>query len=234
MIRRAAILLFLLSAASGAIDAVSFIVFKVFTSAMTGNTALLGIAIARQQSRLAIDAGVSLAGYMLGVLVATPLSGRNVGRLRPVLLLEVLALAGFAWLAVSHGTDDSGSWTRAGTIALAALGMGAQAVAAREVNAPSIITVVFTSTLTAITEALAGLLFGTKKKSGRDTMRQVGAFVSYLLGAAAGGALSRVGIGAVVPLVCAAAALLLESVPHPSASSAPSATDKERRGREAG
>ncbi|HET6182202.1 MAG TPA: YoaK family protein [Acetobacteraceae bacterium] len=207
---RAALLLFLLSAASGAIDALSFIRFRVFTSAMSGNTVLLGIAIGQLHPGPAIAAAIALACFVLGVLAAIPLrTGGGAERgLRLVLLMEALFLAAFAALSFLHG--PAGGALGSATVAVAAVGMGAQAVAARCVNLPGLPTVVFTSTLTAIAEALGRKAEGSGRRLPTDTWRQIGAFCCYLGGAGVGAALARLGAGAsVLPLACALGALAL-------------------------
>lgn len=96
-------LLFLLSSAAGSIDALSFIGYGVFTSAMSGNTVLLGIAVARLHLGPAVYSAVALAGYVLGAFVGTVFG--DAGRqLRWLLLAEVVLLAGFAALGFVYPT----------------------------------------------------------------------------------------------------------------------------------
>jgi uncharacterized membrane protein YoaK (UPF0700 family) len=103
-----------------------------------------------------------------------------------------------------------GPGIRTAIIALGAFGMGAQAVAARSVDAPGIVTVVFTSTITAIAEAAGRFVFRHEQGKPFETRRQLAAYGCYLGGALAGGLLSRAGYGSLVPVACAAAALLVQ------------------------
>ena len=70
------ILLVVLTLTTGALDAVTFVrLGKVFSSVITGNLALLGIAAGHQETALALDAGLALAGYAAGVLIGGPIAG---------------------------------------------------------------------------------------------------------------------------------------------------------------
>lgn len=62
------LLVVLLAATSGYIDAVNYLhLGHVFTSNMTGNTVLLGIALGQAQWLAALRSGVALVGYLCGV-----------------------------------------------------------------------------------------------------------------------------------------------------------------------
>ena len=66
-----------LSLAAGCTDVLSFLKLgDLFTSAMTGNTALLAIAIGRGQWHAASRTFAALLGFTLGVVVATIVSSR--------------------------------------------------------------------------------------------------------------------------------------------------------------
>ena len=61
----------LLALASGSSDAVAFLTFgNVFTSAMTGNTALLGIAVSRGHLSDALLGLLALTGFIVGAATA--------------------------------------------------------------------------------------------------------------------------------------------------------------------
>src|SRR6201993_2285951 len=66
-------LLFMLSVSSGAVDAISFLALgKVFTAAMSGNFALLGIGIAGNAGAPSvISVLTSMAGFVVGNYVAS-------------------------------------------------------------------------------------------------------------------------------------------------------------------
>jgi len=89
-----------LAFASGAADAISYLgLGHVFVANMTGNTVLLGIALATGRGADGLRAGLSLAGFCVGVAIGTLVLRRR--SVTTTLVLEVLALAGLlaAWLA---------------------------------------------------------------------------------------------------------------------------------------
>lgn len=207
-------LLLLLSSVAGSVDAVSFINYGVFTSAMSGNTVLLGIAIGRFRFGSAFYSGTALAGYALGALACTIVSGgRPPSRLRWLLLTEALLLAGFAVFAVTHPAQFMPSAVDTAIIAFGGTAMGVQAIAGRAVGAPGIPTVVFTSTLTAIIEAIGGRVVNRTQRLTAETWWQIGAFACY--GAAAilsGFVAAHEAQGALVTVACALALLVASAV----------------------
>jgi uncharacterized membrane protein YoaK (UPF0700 family) len=65
--------LVLLAVTTGATDATAFErLGHTFASVITGNLVLLGVSAVAGDGRLALSAGVALAGYAIGVLVAAP------------------------------------------------------------------------------------------------------------------------------------------------------------------
>jgi uncharacterized membrane protein YoaK (UPF0700 family) len=104
-IGRASLGLAWLSFASGCTDVLSFLKLgDLFASAMTGNSALLAIALARGEMLPASRSLTALVGFMLGASLATAmrLGGREqqntTRRLRSLLLMEIVLLAGCAAL----------------------------------------------------------------------------------------------------------------------------------------
>jgi uncharacterized membrane protein YoaK (UPF0700 family) len=72
-----------LTLTTGALDVVSYLrLGKVFSSVITGNLALLGVATGKHDAVLASNAGLALAGYACGVLVGA-LPGRRSEASRP-------------------------------------------------------------------------------------------------------------------------------------------------------
>src|ERR1700749_2249280 len=62
-------LVVVLALTSGAVDAVTFVrLGRVFSSVITGNLALLGVAAGQREGGLAASGGLALAGYGLGVI----------------------------------------------------------------------------------------------------------------------------------------------------------------------
>lgn len=149
-----------LTLTTGAMDAVSFLrLGSVFSSVITGNLTLLGVAASQQSASHALNGGVALGGYGLGVLIGgaiakTPSRGQPVWPLRvtATLATEFVLLAGFSagWLTV--GGHPSG-WVRLVLLSVAAAAMGIQSTAVRRLGQMS--TTYLTGTLTGILQALA-------------------------------------------------------------------------------
>lgn len=190
-VARPDVTLALLAFASAATDVLSFLALsQVFTSAMTGNTALLGLAVGQGQAAAASRTLAALFGFILGVAAGTLAQGsRDHPRgLAPMLAIEALCLGLFAavWLALPRPAADGFIYV---LIFLSALGMGAQIVAARRVNLPGVPTVVFTTTLASIVVTLTEALLGRRALTS-DALRQSAVFATYLLGAILAGALA--------------------------------------------
>src|ERR1700683_2413610 len=127
----------LLEITSGAVNAVSFLALgKVFSSVITGNLVLLGVAATTHSSVEAIHAGVALAGYAAGVLIGAPLAaprshqaGTWPASVTATLAAELVVLAGFSvgW-ELSDGSPHRGA--QLVLLIGAAAGMGLQGAAA--------------------------------------------------------------------------------------------------------
>ncbi len=188
----------LLTLTAGSIDALSFLGLDVFTSAMSGNAILLGLALGQGRLIEASRSGAAFLGYMLGVAAARvaglPTGPSAIGwsPVVRVLSLEALLLAAFAglWLAC-HVTLMPAASVYA-LILLAAIPMGLQGAVGRHLNLPGITTVVFTSTLTAIVGTLAdAALARPPRRVSWQTGRQIVIFVLYVASAALTGLLTR-------------------------------------------
>ena len=199
----------LLALASGSTDVMAFLTLgNIFTSAMTGNMALLAIAIGRGRLIEALLSFLALIGFMFGVAVATAVynPGKGPARLvlRPLLLMEIACLAGFAagWYVVDRSLQSVGLYV---LILLSATAMGIQGVSARHINAPGINTIVFTSTLVTIVMSVSGAVTrpSLHPPVRRNTVRQVGIFLAYGLGGLLAASLIWRGAGIIpwVPLV---------------------------------
>jgi uncharacterized membrane protein YoaK (UPF0700 family) len=185
----------LLALASGSSDAIAFLTFgNVFTSAMTGNMALLGIAVSRGQLSGAFQGLSALTGFVVGAATAAAVSEYrgNIGlprELRPLFALEAAYLACFAllWTTTRHPPEGS---TVFALIVLSAAAMGIQSVAARRINAPGINTIVFTSTLVSIiTSITTAVVRRTRPLVGFAARRQIGIFFTYTIGVIIAGVL---------------------------------------------
>lgn len=191
--------LMLLAFGSGSTDVTAFLKLgNVFTSAMTGNMALLGIAIGQGNMFAALQTFAALVGFIVGAATATAicdLRGERVpvaSVLRPLFLLEASCLGGFAaaWSLMRHPLEKV---ALLGLIIASAAGMGIQSVAARKINAPGISTIVFTSTLTSIVMSVTGLAVRRSNSAVLpfSTKRQIGVLVAYGFGALMTGLLDR-------------------------------------------
>ncbi len=159
-----------LSLGSGCIDVLSFLgLGDVFTSAMTGNTALLAIAIGHGRLLAASRSLCSLIGFTLGVLLAAllqpPASAglTALGVLRRLLLIELAFLTSCAllWNLTRDPVQGLAVYV---VIALASLSMGIQAVGARSINSSGISTIVFTTGLIHI------VMNATRRLTGRGAV----------------------------------------------------------------
>lgn len=210
------LILGLLAIASSATDVIAFVKMQqIFTSAMTGNTALLGLALGQGNLIAAIHSIVALAGYIAGVAFGAALPLRSTHRdLLLLLCFEAAFLAAFfaQWQIV--GFPSGGAWLYS-LIATSAMGMGMQSVAARKVNLDGIPTVVFTSTLTSLVMTLmhAGMRRGAI--SIFTAKRQLLAFIVYGCGAGLTAVLLlyAIDVAIALPLMVVAAAVLVHITP---------------------
>jgi uncharacterized membrane protein YoaK (UPF0700 family) len=203
----------LLGFASGSMDALAFLNLRqVFPSAMTGNTALLGLALGQGNLVAASRPLVAFAGFLTAASAAAAgvdlwLDGCPVSRaVRWLLAVEACLLAMFAvaWQFSDRPISGVGLY---GLIVLASSAMGIQSLAARLVDRPGITTVVFTSTLTAIATAVTAALLRRPHRLTFATKRQIGMFLIYGAGAIVAGLLASEGaVIAFLPFVAVIAA----------------------------
>jgi uncharacterized membrane protein YoaK (UPF0700 family) len=205
----------ILAIGAGSLDALGFFALGgALPSAMTGNTALLGLALGQGHPASAapplaagtgVVPGVALAAALLYFGLANLSKGRAVVRL---LAVEACLLAGFllVWKFVGGAHEDLSLYL---LILLAGAGMGIQSVAARQDDRPGVTTVVFTSTLTAIVISLTDAVLGSPHPLGFTAKRQVFIFLAYGAGAVTGGFLTKRAIDAMpfLPLLASLAAL---------------------------
>jgi uncharacterized membrane protein YoaK (UPF0700 family) len=189
------IALALLSFAAGSMDALAFFdLGQVFPSAMTGNTALLGLELGRGNLMDAMRPFLAFAGFVGGASIASawvesPFSGRSTSRMVwRLLTIEVCILAVFAVWRISD--EAVGNPALYGLIIIASAAMGIQSVAARLVDRFGISTVVFTSTLTAIVATSLRAVVKPPHALPFVTRRQIGMFLTYGVGAGVGGGLA--------------------------------------------
>jgi uncharacterized membrane protein YoaK (UPF0700 family) len=200
------VLVVILTLCTGALDAVCFLrLGRVFSSVITGNLALIGIAAGERNGDLAANGGLALAGYAAGVVLGTPFAGiAERGqpawprRVTVTLAIELGILVVFSagWLVSG---SDRGPATRMVLLVLAATAMGVQTAAVRRLGQMS--TTYLTSTLTGLFAALA------IRRMPEDWQRSAGVIVALVVGAifgslAATQSPSWVPVAVLVPQVC--------------------------------
>ena len=200
------LLVVILTLCTGALDAVCFLrLGKVFSSVITGNLALLGIAVGEKNGGLAANGGLTLAGYAAGVVLGTLFAG-TAERGQPVwprrvsvtlaVELGILVVFSAGWLVWS---SHRGTATRMVLLVLAAAAMGVQTAAVRRLGQMS--TTYLTSTLTGLFAALATW------RMPDEWQRSVGVIVALVVGAIFGSlaatlAPSWLPAAVLVPQVC--------------------------------
>ncbi len=204
-----------LTLTTGAVDAVTFLhLGKVFSSVITGNMALLGVAAGSHNPALAVSGGVALAGYAVGALVAGAIA-RTPERDQPVwparvtvalaVELGVLAALSAGWLVTAGRPAGAIQLT---LLSLAAAAMGMQSAAVRRLGQMS--STYLTSTLTGVVVALA------MRQRPRELQRSLGVFVAIVAGAVAGAIAGDAAIGWVPVAILIPLAVVVASWGGPS------------------
>jgi uncharacterized membrane protein YoaK (UPF0700 family) len=191
-------LVVLLTVTTGAVDAASFLYLgHVFCSVITGTLVLLGISVGTHDPGLALNCGVALVSYIVGVVAGTPVAVRRAGRwlegwpvrrwhratkhheiwpswLTVALAVEfcLLALFSLGWELTSG--RPSGVAQRL-LLAAAGVGMGIQAASIRQLGEVS--TTYLTGTLTGLISALA------TGRTPEGLRRSLGIFAALVTGA---------------------------------------------------
>lgn len=206
-----------LATAAGSMDVLAFThLANVLPSAMTGNTALLGLALGQGRWHDAVPFLIAFGAFCCGAAATTvALYLRPDARSSPraahrLLALEALLLVGFLllWLFTRQ---PFGGGVRDLLIVLAAFAMGMQGMVARLDERSGINTIVFTSTLSAIVGSATQALLRRPHRLTRDTRRQIGMFAAYFAGALLSGLLVWSGspVMAALPLAAVVVALFL-------------------------
>jgi uncharacterized membrane protein YoaK (UPF0700 family) len=178
-----------LTFASGAADVTSFTrLGDVFTSVMTGNIVLWGLAAARGSLTLAGHTAVAIAGYIAGVALGTWVGhgGKQAESSKDgvlpahviwVLLAELTLLVGFMVGWEVTGTSPAG-WAQFSLLATLAAAMGIQSSAVNDMGLTQVSTTYLTGTLTGLVSSLAS--------PGQDTphgLRRFGVLIGLVAGA---------------------------------------------------
>lgn len=186
------LVLVVLAAGAGAVDAISYVgLGRVFTANMTGNIVLLGVAVGGGATSEVIRSGTAFLAFVAGVLAAILLTreSRNdrswSAGLKVALGLETISQAALlaGWLA---SAAHPGNALKTVLVGLSALAMGLQSGAVVALGVGGVSTTYVTGTLTGLIGELA-----TLKGSRRDWARRGLVLVAVLLGAICGGLLLR-------------------------------------------
>lgn len=170
----------LLCGMAGYADAVGYLTLgAIFAANMTGNTVLLGIALATGDARAIAAHGAAIAAFFAGALTGRALG--LVGPTRaPLLLLEAALLALLVVVPVPTLAK----------LALLALAMGIQASARVRVGEVDLPSVVVTTTLARLARRLVDLVAKRQAGEGGDPREAVLpyalAWLAYGVGAAVG------------------------------------------------
>jgi uncharacterized membrane protein YoaK (UPF0700 family) len=182
--------LLILTAATGAIDGVSYLALdRVFTGNMTGNVLFIGFGLVGVEDIPVVNNLVALLTFMLGAVLASRIIRRGVDRAKVptssmVILIVgtvlVLALGGI-WIAVGR----IGTPVMIAITGLLALLLGAQAAVVKHIGIRDLSTVVVTMTM-------VNLSSDSRLAGGRGAawFRRVAAIVTMGLGALASAAVT--------------------------------------------
>src|SRR5580693_4069177 len=200
-----------LTFASGAADVTSFTrLGSVFTSVMTGNIVLWGLAAAEGSLTLASHTAVSIVGYIAGVALGTwvahgtkeadaePGTGVLATHVIWVLLAELTLLAGFTVGWEVCGARPAG-WAQFCLLATLAAAMGMQSAAVNDMGLAQVSTTFLTGTLTGLVSSLV-----SPGKKTPHRLRRYGVLAGLAAGASLGGLLVATAPDAVPALPLAA------------------------------
>jgi uncharacterized membrane protein YoaK (UPF0700 family) len=198
-LRRRDALVVTLTLTAGAVDAATFLrLGNVFSSVVTGNLVLLGIAAGRRAGSLAVSGGLALAGYAIGVLLGGVVAGAAEED-QPIwptpvsfaLGAELTLLAGLTvgWLLTA---GRPAAEARLILLVLAATAMGIQTAAVRRLGQMS--STYLTSTLAGLVTALA------LRRRPEDWQRSTATLIAIVIGALLG-ALTATWFPAWLPVV---------------------------------
>ncbi|HMQ69496.1 MAG TPA: YoaK family protein [Ignavibacteria bacterium] len=166
-ISRREIMIFLLSAAGGSVDAIIILGFNVLTAAQTGNTILLAVALAQGNFTVGYFSAVSITAYIAGaisgesIIVFKEKSSSHPGPVGWTLLAELILLIVLALFCLLSGNVQSTLHSTV-LISLTACAMGMQSAAVLMLHSGPTTTYV-TGTITSFSTKLMWWLyhFGT-------------------------------------------------------------------------
>lgn len=174
-----------LTLTTGAVDAATFLrLGHVFSSVITGNLVLLGIAAGQRAGSLAVSGGLALAGYAAGNMLGATVAGTFQqdqpvwpARVTAAVAVELAAMAGLATGWLLAGGEPAGD-VRLVLLAFAAVAMGIQTAAVRRLGQMS--STYLTSTLAGLVAALA------VRRWPADWQRSIATLLGLVIGAMLG------------------------------------------------
>ena len=185
--RRRDALVITLTLVTGSIDAIGLIrLGGVFTSVMTGNMVLLGIAVSERSGSIALHTGVAFVMYIVGSFIGARVAGHapdhetHVWPLSVVkaLTVELVAIAAFAvWWEFVHASPSTD--VAYSLLGLNAMALGIQSSAVLRFGVSGLSTTYLTGTLT---QFIAGLT----KKAAPMQVRSSFILLALIVGAALG------------------------------------------------
>jgi uncharacterized membrane protein YoaK (UPF0700 family) len=203
------LLLLLLSATTGMVDAISVLgLGKVFTANMTGNVVFLGFAAAGLPGFQALSYLTAIVSFLAGAAVGGATGKRHAGRpLRHWLMKASLVEAGLLCIAgivaliypVSLNPANASLYL---VITLTGVAMGFRNATVRQLKVPDLTTTVLTLTLTGV--AADSSIAGGENP---NLARRIASVVTIFIGAAVG-ALMVAHLGLAPPLFAAAFVIL--------------------------
>jgi uncharacterized membrane protein YoaK (UPF0700 family) len=156
-------MLLLLTLAAASVDAISYLgLGHVFTAMMTGNTVLLGLALAQREVLAALRSILALIGFAIGVFAGAIIVERESypeewpAAVTAALAFETIILAIFAANFTLLDSIHGGMIYL--LIILSAFAMGVQSAAVRRLGVPGIATTYITGTLTSLMVDFLGWL----------------------------------------------------------------------------
>ena len=212
---------------SGAMDVASFTKLGgVFTSVMTGNIVLCGLAIARGSVSLIAHTVTAFAGYVAGVAAGTRIAWWHTARtgapsprkgvdawaphVRAVFVAELVLMAGFlaGWEAVGASPAGGAEYV---LLAAAAAAMGMQASAVTQMGLTDVSTTYLTGTLT----RLVGSLAAPRRQPDREGAIRPAVLLGLLAGALLSGLLVKTAAAGVpiLPVGALVVVVLLSAAP---------------------
>lgn len=185
----------ILAIVAGYADAIGFLTFGAFAGAMTGNTVLLGIALAGAQYADAAQSAIIIAAFMVGVAFSAVLGSRV--PLAAILGIEAVAIMGAALIAPNLAAP------------VLAFAMGLQNATMTRFSGTSLNTVVLTGNLQKMIQDFLGRFTGAPKPARSGSAESGSAasatiawvWLAYLGGVAAGAFADRLLAYPLLPVV---------------------------------